>query len=191
MDNASAPIASRLEIQDTPLGLEIVVTPQRVWPVLLFLSFWLCGWAAGETAALKSLFVSKTPLPARLFLLVWLTGWTAGGGFALALCLWMMGGRERITVNALRLIVAYEVFGKGWGREYELAKIKNLRLASDDPAAPAAAGARAKLGKTGRLAFDVEGKTIRFCSAANSEEATRALEALRRRYPSLGAVRKF
>lgn len=191
MDTPATSTAARLQINDTPLGLEIVVSVQRVWPLLLFLSFWLCGWAAGEAAAVKALFHSKTPIPARLFLLVWLTGWTAGGGFALALWLWMLGGRERITADALRIKVAYELFGKGWVREYEMAKIKNLRLAAEDPTGTPPAGVRSKLGKTGRLAFDVDGKTVRFCSAGNAEEAARALAALKTRYASLGGPKKY
>ena len=47
--------------------------------IILFLCFWLCGWAFGLVSAVKGLLTGGGP---SLFLAVWLAGWTLGGVFA-------------------------------------------------------------------------------------------------------------
>jgi len=47
--------------------------------VILFLCFWLCGWAFGFVSAGKELLKGGGP---GLFLAVWLAMWTVGGCFA-------------------------------------------------------------------------------------------------------------
>jgi hypothetical protein len=62
--------------------------PQR-FSVVLFLAFWLCGWAFGWISAARKL-ASGGP---HLFLIGWLGAWTIGGIAAI----WMLWGLLRPT----------------------------------------------------------------------------------------------
>ncbi len=77
--------------------------------VAAFLSFWLCGWLAGEVFALWVLwrilgeFLASgegVALPVALFLLVWLSLWTLGGAAALRELLRALWSEDRLTVAA-------------------------------------------------------------------------------------------
>lgn len=74
-----------------------------------FLSFWLCGWLAGEVFALWLLWRilvalltggEGAALPVALFLLVWLGLWTLGGAAALRELLRALWSEDRLTVAA-------------------------------------------------------------------------------------------
>ena len=62
------------------------------WATAAFLGFWLCGWFAGEVAALGMLATMVAGIlrdgggaiawGVGLFLLIWLAGWTTGGFWA-------------------------------------------------------------------------------------------------------------
>ncbi len=54
--------------------------------IILFVAFWLCGWAMGFVVAVKELLVGKEP---PSFLAPWLAMWTLFGIFALAL-VWLL-----------------------------------------------------------------------------------------------------
>ena len=72
-----------------------------------FLSFWLCGWLAGEVFALCVLWRilgaflaggEGAALPVALFLLVWLGLWTLGGAAAMRELLRALWSEDRLTV---------------------------------------------------------------------------------------------
>ncbi len=83
------------------------VGPGRFF-VAAFLSFWLCGWLAGEVFALWALWRilgaflagGEGPLPVALFLMVWLSFWTLGGAAALRELLRALWSEDRLTVAA-------------------------------------------------------------------------------------------
>jgi len=80
----------RIEIAD---GREQLTIPfKRYWFVILFLSFWLCGWALAWIDTARELSRGFQP-----FLMVWLCGWTLGGVFAIAV-LAAQFGSERLRV---------------------------------------------------------------------------------------------
>jgi hypothetical protein len=73
-----------------------------------FLSFWLCGWLAGEIFALwvlwrlltSGLATGQWALPALLFLLVWLSLWSFGGAVALQQVLGALWSEDRLVLGA-------------------------------------------------------------------------------------------
>ncbi|MCP9797067.1 hypothetical protein [Cyanobium sp. Lug-B] len=75
--------------------------------VAAFLSFWLCGWLAGEIFALWVLWRLLTgglasgqwALPALLFLLVWLSLWSFGGAVALREVLGALWSEDRLVLG--------------------------------------------------------------------------------------------
>ncbi len=76
--------------------------------VAAFLSFWLCGWLAGEIFALwvlwrllgNGLATGQWALPAVLFLLVWLSLWSVGGAVALRQVLGALWSEDRLVLGA-------------------------------------------------------------------------------------------
>ncbi len=72
-----------------------------------FLSFWLCGWLAGEIFALgvlwrlltSGLTTGQWALPAVLFLLVWLSLWSFGGAVALKQVLGALWSEDRLVLG--------------------------------------------------------------------------------------------
>lgn len=75
--------------------------------VAAFLSFWLCGWLAGEVFALwmlrrilaAGLASGVEPLPVALFLLLWMGLWSMGGAFALREVLRALWSEDRLSVG--------------------------------------------------------------------------------------------
>lgn len=83
------PPAGRASIRDEPNGLRIVIPSQKNWFAILFIAFWLCGWAFGEHFAIGQIREGK----GSLFMIGWLGAWTVGGAWAIYTWLWMVLGR--------------------------------------------------------------------------------------------------
>ncbi len=52
---------------------------ERSWGSIFFMSFWLCGWAAGEIISATIVLSGN----GNLFLIAWMCGWTIAGIFAI------------------------------------------------------------------------------------------------------------
>jgi len=87
-------------------GFEIAFPPKRQIFVMIFLPFWLCGWAAGEASASRQL-MNPTHSQPNLFLIVWLSFWTIGGALAFLILLWMLFGKERVILRPAALRTSY------------------------------------------------------------------------------------
>lgn len=195
MDLAGTP-GARATIADSPEGLEVIVPAPRVWPLVVFLGFWLAGWLTGEAFALRQL-LGPAPLPVRLFLAVWLAGWTLGGAGALGVVVWMLVGHERVRLRPDALVIQWEAFGLGPRRSYALDRIQDLR-APELPAlpvlrpprgdgVPAAGKARTALRLVGvggpGIVFRYDGRPVRFGVALDPLEARHVVTQLRGRHP--------
>src|SRR5262245_24462670 len=176
-----APAARRSTLVERPDRLELIVPAKRNFFVLMFLPAWLAMWAFALVNVVRELFSgSKGPVP---FLLFWLVGWTVGGGFALFVFLWMLAGRERISLQPRVLAVRRDLFGFGVTREYDLAQIRNVRVSAVpyDPSNWATMGRFWGLGG-GPVAFDYGARTIRLAAAVEEPEATQIVSELKRRH---------
>lgn len=163
-----------------PDGLEIVIPSGRNLVMAVFLGLWLAGWLAGELNAIAHLRRGVTSDP---FLLLWLTGWTVAGIVVACVWLWVMVGRERVLLGASALRVRRDVLGFGRTRVYPLSKVRNLRVAAQ-PRRPGshslAFGLAGIIG--GVIAFECEGRTIRFGASIDEAEAQRIVDRMRQRY---------
>lgn len=173
---------ARATITGGPEGLEIIIPARRHVLVLLFLGVWLVGWLMGEMTVGAQLFSRRPNGPAAI-LLIWLIFWTLGGGFAAYLWLWMLVGKERILIGTSMLQMKRDVLGLGRTRRYELYKIRNLRVALP-PSGPRDAGVALRFAGLvgGLIAFEHEGKTIRFGAAVDEAEARMIVERMKQRY---------
>lgn len=85
----------------TEQGLEVLLKPRGLGRFFGagFLSFWLCGWAAGEAFALWLLGAGAPGLAMGAFLLLWLCLWTFGGYAAITELLRLVWSEDRIVAG--------------------------------------------------------------------------------------------
>jgi hypothetical protein len=173
-------------MRDVTGGLEVVIPAKRSAFIVLFLGFWLIGWACGEAFAVKQLIAPSSPNSRDLFLFAWLGAWTVGGAFAMYAWAWAAFGRERVTLRPAALTLAREVLRYGRGRDFDLAHVSHLR------AAPQAfspfdmsAGFQMWGLSGGTIAFDYGAKTFRFGASLDEAEARKVVAALASRNPAI------
>jgi|GEM_PF-1089054 len=141
-------------LEETSEGPRVVITAPFVWPLSIFLGFWLFGWTGGEISAAKSLwqllqtFDSWVALLPGAFLMFWLACWTVAGVFIWGVFLFSIQGREVVSLSGGKLRVRLEtLLGLGWSWRYELAEMAPPRLmvmpvaGNKNPEAARAAGA--------------------------------------------------
>ncbi|MDB5048263.1 MAG: hypothetical protein JWO30_1334 [Fibrobacteres bacterium] len=187
------PEQSRVSIEEFADRVVVSIPVKRNWFLLLFLGFWLCGWAMGEFGAIASIvggagwFLSKTKpiehamIPGGLFLLFWLGGWTVGGVFAIGSWLYQLKGKE-IIVRDDRFISHkrdFVIFKRS--KEYLNGHVKSLRVSTGSGnifnASPERMFEFWGMGG-GSIAFDYGSKTIRMGSGLQDAEVNPILEAL-------------
>lgn len=122
-------------LEETTDGPRVVIPAPFLWPVSIFLGFWLSGWTAGEMSAARSLWQLARAADGWLvllpggFLLLWLAGWTAAGVFIWGIFLFSIQGREVVSLNGDKLRVRLEtLLGLGWSWYFELARMAPPRL---------------------------------------------------------------
>jgi hypothetical protein len=175
---------------ETLEGLEVVIPAKRNLFIVLFLTFWLAGWAFGEGAvALQLLRPTESNAP-TLFLAAWLGMWTIGGGVAVYTWAWMLFGKERVVLGASSLAIGREVLGLTRRKEYDLMAVNHLQPSALGPTRFGAGTANWFRGIAGgALQFDYGSQTIRFGAALQEAEAKRLASLLVSRRPSLGGAR--
>ncbi|MFM2269724.1 MAG: hypothetical protein RL757_3165 [Bacteroidota bacterium] len=90
-------------------GTTVTIPAKSSRVVMVFLCVWLCFWAIGFLGVSSALvfgvysfFMGTLENQAYfvgIFLLIWLTGWTAGGYFAFKYLIWLLRGKEVITIE--------------------------------------------------------------------------------------------
>jgi hypothetical protein len=177
----------RTTIRDEPEGLTFLIPARRSRYMRVFLPIWLAGWAIGVLAGFLRLalnVVSGSPTPSTL--VVWLVVWTVGGLVVALLWLWMLAGRERVVLTTERLRIRYELFGRGFSREFALADVRDLRV-SYEPLSWWAASPRARLMwwgiGGGTVLFDHGARTVRFGAGVDEAEGELLVRRILERHP--------
>lgn len=176
------PSPPRITITDQPDELHIVIPCRRSLFVIFFLGFWVCGWAVGEVMA-PIQFLEATPQPGEEWLiLAWFVVWTVGGVLAIYAWLWQVMGKETVTVRGTIFSTRREIRGFGFGKDYDLMQINDVRLGQEkfDPMDITSALQLWGIGG-GVIAFESAGKTRRFGTGLDEAEAKQVMEALKRR----------
>ncbi|MGF1447591.1 MAG: hypothetical protein ACFBRM_15520 [Pikeienuella sp.] len=178
------PISPRAHVSDRPDALEITIPARREPLVVLFIGFWLCGWAAGwltvAGTALKTL-VADGLAGLSLFTLAWLGGWTVGGLFAGAVLLWQLAGREVIRVTADGLVLSREIPGYRRLRAYAGSYISDLRARPATAVWPLAKGQLGGLfagSDRGMITFDYGEGSVAFAVEIDAREAERLVDRI-------------
>ncbi len=169
---------------DGPKGLEVAIPPRRQFFAIVFLPVWLCGWLFGEVEVIRQLTSHETRSQPDLFLIAWLAGWTVGGGLALLTLLWLLVGRERVTLRPDALLIKHEIAGLGRTKEYDIGSIQNLRVSpvSYNPWDGSRSAQKFWGIGGGVIAFDYGATTCRFGAGIDEAEARDIVAQMRARH---------
>jgi len=167
-------------------GIEISIPVPRNIFAMLFMCFWLCGWAVGEVFAagalgtmLYELITTGKSGPGAfviLFLIVWLSFWTFGGIMAIRQVLRMAFGRDVIKVSAENISITEKIGDRGKPKTYDIPNIKSFRLVEET----GLSGRRNPMKSGPALTFDYKGKTIQFGNGLNLEELESLMDLIRK-----------
>jgi len=180
------PFSARHTTDDLGDTLRINIPSQKQWFLILFMGFWLIGWAFGEVSALGMFFGGQGFGGPGLFMIAWLGGWTIGGAWAIYILAWQLFGKEVIEITNQAIITKRVVFGLGFPNEYSFEYIKVLRVSvnvnTNDMFGWSRAGRLYGL-SGGLIAFDYGSKTINFGSGIDEAEAKQILTEITQRFP--------
>jgi hypothetical protein len=180
------PFAARHTTDDLGDMLKITIPSQKQWFQILFIGFWLVGWAFGEVTVLRSLISGNGFGGPSLFMIAWLGGWTIGGGYAIYILFWQLVGNEIIQVSNYAITTSRSILGFGFPKEYSSEYIKTLRVSSSPSSNDMFGWSRASrfygVGG-GLLAFDYGSKTVKFGAGIDEAEAKQILSEIQQRYP--------
>jgi hypothetical protein len=122
------PFPTRVQFNDDFPVTRIRIPESRMWVGVIFLGFWLCGWAVGEVFAITLVFFRPWQ-PGSWFVLFWLTFWTFGGTAALYQFFNLSSGCEVIEFSTVEISFYRTVAGFGaFKKTYPMAECSNLRL---------------------------------------------------------------
>jgi hypothetical protein len=175
------PYRGRATIQDNFTDMQFIIPAKRNWFIIIFLGAWLGGWLMGELFV-SGMFISRLAgNPAGLFVLFWLVAWTAGGFFAFRTFLWMVKGKEVITVgqNTLKIDRKGSLLFKA--KVYDLNEVKNLRVQDDFLNFFWRRSDLSAFNSAGMIRFDYGLKTIKFAQGIDEAEAKFILDKLKER----------
>ena len=186
------PPAPRARMTENNQELRVTVPARRDIFALVFISFWLVGWAFGEVTVCVGLLTGKATGAVDLLLLAWLLVWTCGGIWAVFNWCWNAKGHEEITVNGDTFAVRYSAFGIGRTWNFHPWAVRNVRVIENFVSPmpfwmqtfeqSRQANSKAATGIWhGPLAFDYGAKTYRFGAGMDEAEARDLLPHLLRR----------
>lgn len=177
------PENGRAKIHELGKEIRIIIPSRKNWFTILFMGFWLCGWAVGEFSVPLVILSDDAPGGMDIFLIAWLVAWTVGGILAIRNFLWNLIGHEEIIISSNTISIARKIAGIGRNKEYLLSEAKRFRVSLGRSSPWANAGRSLDFWglKQGRIKFDYGMKTIRFAGPIDEAEATNILELLKSR----------
>ena len=151
----------RIAVRTTEDGLGIYIPPARRSGPTAFLSFWFCGWAAGEYFALGELLGGGFRIT-NLFLNIWVVPWSLAGAAVAWVLAWQLFGTERLYFTADTLVREWSILG--FGRSRMLAGSQIVSVKVDKSASHDLAG-------IGTIKVLTDGKTMRIGAGLEKHEA--------------------
>ena len=173
------PYAGKALVEDSFNQIIITIPAPKSIPAAIFLGIWLCAWAGGEVMAIGMGVFAGGVISG--FMLVWLAGWTFGGFFAFRAFVWIVSGKEIITVGQGELTVKKKNLLFYKPKTYSLNDAKKFRV-RDDAANLGYYGRQNNVGgltNTGTIKFDYGMKTIKFGTGVDEAEASYLLQKLK------------
>ncbi len=163
-------------VREIPGGIEVDLSSPRRPLTALVVAAWLVGWAVGLLFVVQQFRTGESAGLDLVFLIGWSAIWLAAGPLAFAYLMWLLAGRERVTLREPTLRIWRGVWRIGFARQYALADIRELRTFGRDLVPLLAAGLDlAGQGASG-VRFRVGHRIVRFARALD-ETAAHALVA--------------
>lgn len=198
------PLGPTYRMEETPGGLTMTVPIKRDWFAILFVGFWLVGWAVGEVAVVSILGVMVFLLILQggdawqqrgfsafvvVFLLAWLGGWTAGGIWTIKWFIRSLESAEIITFSHTSLLLARKILWWRRQAEFNMREVASLRLERIPIPSEQNVENRGN-GITGPVAlvFDYGARTVWFGEGLDEPEARRVFEEVATRFPDKVAL---
>ena len=170
-------IGKRITISPAEIRIS---SPKNIF-MLLFIPIWLTGWTIGGSVAIWQVISGQSK--EAWFLIIWLCGWLVGELFVLYVFLWGGFGKELITAEHGIIKIKRSIFGYGPSRQYEMAKVSNLRASGFFATTMSWNFSMAYWGLTGgTVAFDYENKPKRFGINLNENDANQLVKTMKGRY---------
>jgi hypothetical protein len=171
----------RSTIREEGGKLLVLIPVRRNVGLTLFLSVWICGWAAGEIATLSTIHDWFWIVP------IWLVGWTFAGCYLLYCLLRLLCGREVLTFSLKDNLFTtrQEVLGFGRIQTFALDRVHDFRVCM-----------RAKVRSHGlvgmglgveSLAFHYDTRHYHVGFGLDEAEAKLIVAAVVKRYPKIGS----
>ena len=164
-------------------GIKITIPAKKNWAVILFFGAWLGGWFIGESSALREVFINKSASGGDFFMVFWLCGWTIGGFFALRVLLWMLIGKEIISISMGALTIDKQGALFYRAKSFDLHEANNFRAEDERVSSDFFGNTRMNnfisMKNTGTIRFDYGMQTIRFADGVDEAEANFILKKLR------------
>ena len=180
------PFVGKANIKEISNGYKIEIPAPRNWFVIIFLTVWLGGWSMGWIFAFSTLFLDfgGSSSGIDLFLLFWLTGWTVGGAFAIKTWVWMIFGKEIITIRSGQLTIERTGDLLSKKKQYDLQIAKSFEVNAQPAYSHFNKSSHAGLmnpSAMGTLQFDYGLKTIRFGIGIDEAEGKFLLDKFKSR----------
>ena len=105
------------------------------------------------------------------------------GVLGLCILLWLIGGREVITIDSVCLRIRKEISGVGWSRNFQLVEVQTIR--SGWFLDPKARGKWNTDHMRAALYFDFHSKIQSFGKELTTSDALRVEEAVRKSFPQI------
>ena len=181
------PYKGRATVRDNITDLQIIIPARKNWFIILFTGAWLGGWLFGEVFAITAVTGILGGNPAGFFVLFWLIGWTVAGFFVIKTLVWMLGGKEIVTIGQSRLTIDKKGALLFRPKIYDLNEVKNMRAQDDNPGHSGGffGGHRnnfGAFGSVGTIRFDYGLQTVKFAAGLDEAEAKFIIQKLKDRH---------
>ena len=174
---------SRVRVTQRGGTTAVRIAAPRSVTMIVFLVFWMVGWAGGEVAVIRTLSSAEIRPSAYGFVALWLVLWTAGGLAGVLGLLWAFAGHEVVQAGGGALTLRRAAGPVGRTQTFPLAEVTNLRYL------PPAARGRGQGGRAGpgALAFDHRGKPVQFGTYLDPAGGRSVIDALAPTLPAPAA----
>jgi hypothetical protein len=171
------------QVREIPEGIEVDLPSPRRPLTAVIVGVWLAGWGVGLAFLAQQLRTGEITGGDVAFLVAWSLVWVAMGPLAMAYLVWLLAGRERITLREPRLTIWRGVGRVGITREYALADVHELRTFGREVVPLLAAGLDfAGQGASG-VRFRAGEQIVRFARALDESSAHTLVDRLRAVHP--------
>lgn len=169
--HAETHICNRVRIDHPKDAMTITVRSILRLGKLAFISVWLSGWSYGGILALGVLLFGNSDSGRNFFIALWLIPWAAGFAFGAFMFLWILWGREQLTIDnsSITKRISVRLFTRTWN--YDLVNVSNIRKTPDLSEFLSQSNLENPFGKTGRIAFDHNDETVTFGAGLDEAEA--------------------